>query len=135
MVICISTQTSTINHHHHALPPFAIATMDKQIILTIRCSNKVHACLWVSQIHVWTPTCPIDLEDHMVARRFGLLKSWVSKLNLQHRLYVFFPRKICFPLVTRITYTDQAMYTLSIYRYSTIYVSLSYIFGYRCVTP
>ena len=46
----------------------------------------------------------------------------------------FLMRKNCFPLVRWTTYTNQAMYTLNIYRYSTIYRYLSYIWLSLCDT-
>ena len=53
---------------------------------------------------------------------------WVLWLSSQV-IFIFFPGKNCFPLVRWITYTIQAMYTLSMYRYlhvAFIYIGLSF---------
>ena len=63
-------------------------------------------------------------------------KTWKSlKTSCFFLLSFFFPKQSSFPLARWIAYTNEAMYTVSINRYSTTYRSVSYIFDYRCVTP
>ena len=75
------------------------------------------------QGHIWR-VCA-ELNINIVTINFN---RW-SYYHTNNWSLFSFQRKNCFPLVRWIVYTNQSVYVLSIYRYSTIYRSHSYIFG------